>query len=445
LRVLAVVHQFPPEFQTGTEILCLRTMQIMSQRGHAVRVVAADPRRGWSSPCRDEMVDGVHTIFVPTWKRVGKNTAARLRFYSPGDNIDVLVEQAAAFRPDIIHIHHVSQFGLKAVTHLSRVAPVVITATDFHLICPYATALLGDGSACSGPREDGVNCLEHLMLRPLHHGMFARGAVARVSRWLRRKFEFPRSPVNLAAFASARSHRKEAFASASLVIAGSERMRAMFVAAGARPDNITILPHEAPPLHVPDTPLGTPLRIGFHGTLSAHKGAHILLKAIATLPPELRFVAIIQGDAKPDANYVASLRAIAAGDQRIQFKAAVPNDQYGASLAELDIVVIPSLWAENRPITMLSAIEAGRYVVGSNVPGIAEILGESDGGCLVPPGDPQALGLCLAGLLADPSTIERIRTRPVRRSRFADYVDNLERHYADARSRSVRLQPDPRG
>ena len=59
MRIAALVHQFPPDFQTGTEILCLRTMQALAGKGHEVRVLAADPLQPAGRAVREDRVEGV--------------------------------------------------------------------------------------------------------------------------------------------------------------------------------------------------------------------------------------------------------------------------------------------------------------------------------------------------------------------------------------------------
>jgi glycosyltransferase involved in cell wall biosynthesis len=429
MRILAVAHQFPPDFQTGTEMLCLRTMQALRARGCATLVLTADPSRHLSQAPRRAHVDGIETVFIPTADRLSGDVASRLEFYRFGRNAAVLASEAGRWRPDIIHIHHVAQFGLRAVGRLAEIAPVIFTATDFHLICPYSTALLADGGNCRGPDEFDANCLEHHRLRPQHHGLRAPGLAARLKDLARRLYESPRDPRVLGAIAETRFERIAAFSAATLVIAGSELMRAMFLSAGARRENLILVPHEAPPVELPERSSETPLTLGFHGTLTAHKGAHVLVAALRSIPPHLQFSAIIQGDMKGDPGYVARLRDLAGADRRIEFRPSVPYDEYGQSLAGLDVLIIPSIWAENRPLTLLSGLESGRYIVGSRVPGIEAALTDPASGCLVPPDDPEALAALLTDLLSDPTPVFEARKRRTPPTKFLAYVDALEGHY----------------
>ena len=59
----------------------------------------------------------------------------------------------------------------------------------------------------------------------------------------------------------------------------------------------------------------------------------------------------------------------------------------------------PSL-REGMPLTVLESLAAGAPVIGSDIPGIRELLKDDFNGKVVPPGDPEALAEVLANLSA---------------------------------------------
>jgi glycosyltransferase involved in cell wall biosynthesis len=77
------------------------------------------------------------------------------------------------------------------------------------------------------------------------------------------------------------------------------------------------------------------------------------------------------------------------------------RDDALAIMAAADLVVHPSLH-EALSSAVIEAVALGRPVVASDVSGVRDVLGDSDFGIVVPPGDTQALveGLsaCLAAL-----------------------------------------------
>ena len=63
-----------------------------------------------------------------------------------------------AMRPDVVHVHHLLQFGVEAVDLIRRAAPrarLIFTAHDFFPLCAQEGQLLTtDGRLCPGPSLD---------------------------------------------------------------------------------------------------------------------------------------------------------------------------------------------------------------------------------------------------------------------------------------------------
>lgn len=72
-----------------------------------------------------------------------------------------------------------------------------------------------------------------------------------------------------------------------------------------------------------------------------------------------------------------------------------------ALMDSADLVVLPSL-SEALPTVAMEAAAAGRPVVASCVGGVPEIVADGHSGCLVAPGDPDALATAIVDLMADP-------------------------------------------
>jgi hypothetical protein len=432
MKVAAVIHQFPPDFTTGTEILCLHSVQALAARGHEMRVFAADPHSPAGSPPRHQSVQGIDVRRIGTGRPRRLLLAQRMidEFSNPAAEAHLIAE-LQAFGPDVIHLYQSQQFGLAAVPVMAALAPVLGTVTDFHLVCPLVTASFEDGSACAGPDPDGTNCIAHLQSREQHRLVHEAG-FKRAGLGMRQGLRRLPGADTQARLGASMTRRTEAARAAlgaiDLALIGPPRLRALLRELPAA--RIELYGHAAPPLGVPHRPVGDRLCVGFFSSISPHKGLHVLLDAIALIPQETGMHFTICGPPGPDANYVREMTLRAGADPRIAFKPGVPHDQVGAEMGKADIIVIPSLWDENNPLVLLDALEGGRYVVVSASPGMCDAIAEPQGGRSFPIGDADALAASLCDLAGDPAPVRQARANPVRRSQFATYIDTIEARYA---------------
>lgn len=436
MRILAVVHQFPPDFYSGTEILCLGTMQALARRGHQTAVITADPKRARSDDTKSDRIGEIPVTRIPTREPLRLTTAGLLNDEFEREQLtDCLLRQVEQFKPDIVHVHHVFGFGLPAIGALAKAVPTVVSATDFALVCPYAIALLPDGTPCAGPSADGENCVDHHLSRPAPDGTrqprTRLAASQRFADLAAMVAGGTRSDVRNAVDARLRAARELA-ATASRILVASDHLQSFIAAAGLPHERIIRLPHTSPPVSVDIAPVRNPLRIGFLGTLARHKGAHVLIEAIKTLPDDLPLDVIIRGDfSRADQAYLHRCQQSVTGDKRIRIVDRVAFDRFGEALSEIDVLVVPSLWAENLPLVLLSGLEAGRYAVVSDVPGLTDALPDAASGCAVPAGDAAALAKLLGDLTRDPAPVLAARARDRQGSAFSKYIDALETLYGD--------------
>jgi glycosyltransferase involved in cell wall biosynthesis len=106
------------------------------------------------------------------------------------------------------------------------------------------------------------------------------------------------------------------------------------------------------------------------------------------------------------------VREAAAADSRIVWHGRIPHSEQSNALSRLDVVVVPSVWIETGPLTVLEAFAAGVPVLGSDLSGINEWVREDQNGWLFPPGDAAALAAKIGQLCASPLWLEGARQFP---------------------------------
>ncbi len=128
------------------------------------------------------------------------------------------------------------------------------------------------------------------------------------------------------------------------------------------------------------------------------KGLNQLLQAAVEVVkhmPGVRFCLAGEGPARPALERLARFYGL---ERHVIFPGFHRN--VPALLAAMDVLVHPSL-EEGLPLAVMEAMAMARPVIAASTGGIPELLGEGRG-CLVPPGNPDALARAVIFLLSSP-------------------------------------------
>ena len=135
--------------------------------------------------------------------------------------------------------------------------------------------------------------------------------------------------------------------------------------------------------------------IVFSGRLSYLKGIDTLLQAVRDMNCRL----MILGDGELRDKVVQEMAGSEPG--KILWQGFCSGTEYWQYMGQASILVLPSLCPENCPLTIIDAFSMGIPVVGTDLGGTRELIGEhGERGLLVPPGDVAALRQALTLMLA---------------------------------------------
>jgi glycosyltransferase involved in cell wall biosynthesis len=294
---------------------------------------------------------------------------------------------------------------------------VVLTLNDYWLLCDNATLLRPDGELCTESlRGECTSCLRR-------HPLLAE-------RWSEPDAE---SRWRAAARARLERHRAD-LAAAHVVVAPSRFLARQFERAGMRAGaNCEILLYGYPGARHPPRRRdpASKLRVGFVGGIYASKGVHVLVRAFRHLAGEPVGLSV-HGHLDWFPTYAAQLRAEAAGLD-VTFAGGFARGDVERVLAGLDLLVVPSIWYENMPITIYEARRHGIPVVVTDLGGMAEAVEHGVTGLTFPRGDDVALAERIRSLVRDPALYDRLaRTRP-HVPTLEEVVDRLEQLYSASR------------
>lgn len=435
MKIILTAHQFLPEYSAGTEVLTLETARALRAMGHQVSVFTSGPGQHDGGRCVDYVYDGFSVrrfIPMPTG-HTGAYDAARHEYEDR--SLGVLFKTyLGEIKPDVVHFFHLMRLTTSAVQAAKSLGiPSVFTPTDFWAICPASQLRLPDNSVCPGADPDAVNCVKHVLrtIRPARKLRFLAALPTPLLRRLLRLLDASllarwRPLVNIRSLRQRLAHIRQELGAVGRILAPSKTMRERLLGHGYPDEKISLLRYglvgsQDYPAHRPVSSAEGPV-IGFIGTLCMHKGAHVLLQAVASLPAELRFSLKIYGSELDDRRYSASLRKLAGKDPRIGFIGPFANDRIGTVLAGIDVLCVPSIWLENIPLVLLSAQAAKVPVVATNLGGMSEVVEDGHNGFVFPAGDHRALAAILEKLLRDPALLHGLTERVSPPKDIRDYA-----------------------
>jgi len=430
LKVLTVVHGFPPDSWAGTEVLSLALARGLRERGHEVSFFVRSPGAAGEadrSLHRAEF-DGfrVHR-FVNHLAFSGVDETYR---FAPAEAAfdRVLAEE----RPDVVHCQHLIHLSTGIIDRCRAAGvPVVVSLSDYWARCPRVQLIRPDRSNCTAP-PPGLGCAACVKEKPALIGPLAAldNALGELPlAWARRVPQsvpalppgWGKSREDAASLIRRERWMREVLARADSVVVASTAVKRAMMGLGLPAGKIVLCEYgcdrswcaDGPPARVPRPP-GTPLRVGFLGSLVWYKGLHVAAAAVAAMPAGSVHLHV-HGDhvGGADAGAAAQFRAVAeqaraiAGD-RITFHGRYPHDALSAIHAELDVIVVPSVWQEAYGLTVRETFLSRTPVIGSDIAGIAEGIEHDRNGLLVRAGDSRALRDALQRFLDEPGLGARL-------------------------------------
>lgn len=440
MRITLVVHQFPPNYFTGTEQYALNVGKELQRRGHDVDVFSLEPAFGEATgPWREsrEVVDGLQVRRINFWMRLGRDWR-RMEYRHPL-MAEVFGRHIAERDTDVVHSFHLRHLGADLIDRVvEQRRGLVVSLMDFWFLCPRVILMKPDGSACDGPPDGGRGCL------PCHApelaDELARSPVAAeidalhvASRGASRPAWDLRSQV--ATVLERPEYLRSRLALADAVVAPTAFLREVFVRNGAPAERVRHLSYGVDTGSLAEEvarlrPVQRPLTFGFFGTYAPHKGPHVLVDAMTKVKGECR--ALLRGRSSDFADYSQPLAQSAAADPRVTVCGPFARDELAEALAEIDVLVVPSTWHENAPFVVLEARAAGLPVLASRFGGLTEVVADEVDGELFQAGDSDDLARRLQRLVDEPDRLRRYREAVTPPKSLQRAVDEFESVYAGA-------------
>jgi GT2 family glycosyltransferase len=435
MRILLVHQGYPPESLGGSEIYTESLARRLA-RDHQVTVLhrSADPARG-DYEIAESRRDWVRivTVNTPRWSKAGFSA------YRDPRAASAVASVVADARPEIVHFGHLNGLSTGAVFEARRLgAAVVFTLHDFGTLCALGQLVNLDLAVCPGPTPQRcLGCVGGQVAVSASRARFGGRRIPLVEP-LARAFARLGGGAGEARVADRLREMREVLRQADLLIAPSRFMRERMELLGVSGIRVLPLGHDPIPLtpHRSSGPSGG-FRIGLIGSLIPSKGVHVLAQAFCDLA-DPRLSLQLHGAFVPyhgDTGYESRLRGILGPLADEALRGPFPRSHLGQVLANLDVLVVPSIWEENAPLVVQEAFLAGVPVVVSGHGGLAEAVRHEVDGLHFRPGDSSDLGRALRRLADDPDLRARLAARSPAVPTMDEHVSGLIALYGEARAR----------
>ncbi len=443
LKILFITNGFPPHRTAGTEIYTAGLAKELKKRGHSVQVLCAgrwhEGANYWNG-YDDDIDQGIPVRRIHlNWKKAPR--PFRYLYDNPVVG-DFLVDYLSKITPDLVHVTSCETLSASVLRIVKKAGlPLVLSLTDFWFLCPRINLMHSDGKNCSGTTTPW-ECLRcNLFNTKAYRWSSSILPEKMVSHLLTSISKYPvvTRRRGLRGMAGDMSHRKaflqDALTLPDQIVTASPFAQRVFMKNGVDvPIKVHPYGHDLSWLKDYHGKTNSKsIRIGFIGQIVRIKGVHLLLKAARVLNKKGlgdKFSLSIYGNLKQNTDYSNRLQSMASHLSNVEFCGTYPHEKSGKIFANLDVLVVPSLWFDF-PLIIYEAFSTHTPVVATNLGGMAEAVEHEVSGLLFERNDSNDLARQLSRVVDEPGLLKKLRSGIPAVKRTEEEVEELEQIYCE--------------
>jgi len=372
MKILMCSNMYPPNFVGGAELIMHCHAKTLKRLGHDVFVFAGDPYiEGERHSVRRDEFEGIEVHRVRLTHEDYSPDFVNFSHRQVEGHFDALLRN---LRPDVVHFHNIIglSVGLIGIAR-SRGIRTALTVHDHWGFCFKNTAVRNNGAFC----RDYAACRECM---PFISDGGGRGI-----------------PIRMRNDFVAMQLQK-----ADVLISPSRYLAEAYIQAGIPRDKMRVIPNGIDVKRFSDIrkrPSDGKVRFSYIGHLGPHKGIHVLLEAVRLVGCEKPILVNLVGGGEIESSLRQEVQA--AGLSRcVRFIGKISNDLIETVYRETDVLVLPSIWPENQPVTITEAMASGMPVIASRAGGIPELVDDGKTGFLFDIGNARALARLMLEFLS---------------------------------------------
>ena len=261
------------------------------------------------------------------------------------------------FKPDVIHLNNFQRQLSESIVEAAnkKKVPVVFTAHDVQAICPAITMLDSKKQICELCKNGKyLNCIKKKCVKDsLLKSMLAafEGKYYRVKKVYNKKI--------------------------SWIVVPSNFYKQKMIEDGIEEKHITAI-HNFVDLDEYNLELQDEGFALYIGRLSKEKGILNLIEAFSSIEGRKLFIA---GDG-PEKQRIENIIKERHIENRIVLLGYLKQEKVKEYICKARFVVVPSIWYENCPYSVMETLAIGKPVIGANIAGIPELVNDKINGLL---------------------------------------------------------------
>jgi glycosyltransferase involved in cell wall biosynthesis len=432
MRILQVVHGFPPRRTAGTETHASQLSHELARRHdvHVLYPVREGPRFSLRRFTQNNMK--LYELTIPY--RLVHRIRYGLCFGDSyrNEHVDEIFDGVLSeIEPDVVHFHHLVNLSASLLSVArSKGVPVVLTVHDCWLMCPTANLMMYDRTVCQGPNEDGTKCCHcwnRQRAETISGLLFNHHIPTRLtSKPLERVLSIVNRPKQ---FKKRNEYMKRLLLEVNMIIFPSRFLVTLLSEQGLSPKRWVYSEHGydlARFMGFQKARSRSKFVFSYLGGTARHKGIDVLINAFSDLQDDNAEL-LIYGPCDGGDRRLRELRTKIAGkNMKIMGMVADTVNVYSAA----DVVIIPSVCQEVASLVAREAMVTRTPVIASDIGGLAEFVRQEHSGLLFEVGNPNDLSRKMRLVMNDPETLHKLKSGIRERAKSIDQqAQELEEIY----------------
>lgn len=388
MKILYVIHEFFPQFYTGTARFGLNLAKQMQKMGHQVRVLTYGLTEEYGLSSMGNLLYKKYeydSISVISFKHKNFNPKINFDIFCSDieGEIKALIDAENLGDIDIVHILHPLRTGIILKIFKDKNTRIIMTLTDYWTLCPRVQLLKRDNSICNGPSE-GEKC-------SIMCGYTNQETISR--------FKDVKSLFDLA----------------DVIAVPSNLVKHIFNLNRFYDEKIRIIKHGLDykffyKINGKIYSKNDTICFGYVGPVLRHKGIHLLIDSFSKVESDNIKLKIYGSYGLYQGDYFEELKLLASSDNRISLMGEYDYNLLSNILETIDIVVLPTIWYETYSIALTEVLAHDIPIIASNTLGAAlEYIKEGVNGFFFDLGDGKKLAKIIERVGNNPTLLNELK------------------------------------